>query len=141
MIRKAADDLSPPSQADLRRLRQAMEGPIDLSDIPESPPGRRKKRTLNSKDRPSIIRHAILVEMRRRGMTRYQLWKAAQPHCGTLSESAVYEFLRGQRQIGLAYVEAMMVAMSLQITALPPTITLHMAKPVAPAGRGGHHRR
>jgi hypothetical protein len=35
----------------------------------------------------------------------------------TLSQSAVYEYLRGQRDIGVASVEALMAAAELQVTA------------------------
>jgi hypothetical protein len=35
IIQKTADELPPASQEDLDRLRQAMEGPIDTSEIPE----------------------------------------------------------------------------------------------------------
>jgi hypothetical protein len=50
-------------------------------------------------------------------MTRYELWKRARAHCPTISESAVYEYLRGQRQIGVAYVEALMRAAGVVVAA------------------------
>jgi hypothetical protein len=34
-IRKTAVEIPPPSKEDLDRLRRAMEGPIDTSDVPE----------------------------------------------------------------------------------------------------------
>src|SRR5437867_5019635 len=46
----------------------------------------------------STIRDAILNELDKREISRYQLWKLARAHCATIPESAVYEFLRGQRQ-------------------------------------------
>ena len=49
------------------------------------------------------------------GMTRYELWKKARDHCGTLSRSAVYEYLRGSRDIGVEYAEALMMAASLKV--------------------------
>ncbi len=48
-------------------------------------------------------------------MTRYELWKKARAHCGTLSRSAVYEYLRGVRDIGVEYAEALMTAANLKI--------------------------
>jgi hypothetical protein len=67
---------------------------------------------------PSPIRDALLSELGRRDMTRYQLWKLARQHCGTLSESAVYEFLRGQRSISVSYCEAMLKALDLGVMPL-----------------------
>ena len=49
-------------------------------------------------------------------MTRYELWKSAREHCATLPQSAVYEYLRGQREIGLPYAEALMAAVGLGVT-------------------------
>src|SRR4051812_33391310 len=96
-----------------------MEAPIDTSDIPEKRgPFRPIKRDLS--DRPSrghksSIRAAILGALERQQMTRYQLWRAARFHCESLSQSAVYEYLRGQRDIGIPYVEALMEASGLTV--------------------------
>jgi hypothetical protein len=67
---------------------------------------------------PSRIRSAILAELGRRRLTRYQLWKIARNDCPTLTQSAVYEFLRGFRQLGLRYIEALMVALSLRVVTM-----------------------
>jgi hypothetical protein len=48
-------------------------------------------------------------------MTRYQLWKRAREVCDTLPESAVYEFLRGDREIGVRYIEALLAAAGLTV--------------------------
>jgi hypothetical protein len=64
---------------------------------------------------PSRIRSAILNELGRRQMTRYELWKTAHQSCPTLPQSAVYEFLRGFRQIGLGYLDALLAALDLDL--------------------------
>jgi len=48
-------------------------------------------------------------------MTPYRLWKEAMSYCPTLSQSAVHEFLKGQRQIELPYAEALLAAMNLEV--------------------------
>jgi hypothetical protein len=100
-------------------MLKAMEGPIDTSDIPERKIGSarvwRDAQGRLPKRVPNMVSDAILKELGRRKMTRYELWKAARAHCATLPESAVYEFLRGQRQIGVKYLEAMLVALKLRI--------------------------
>jgi len=59
----------------------------------------------------SPIREAVLNELGRRDITRYQL-------CKTLPESAVYEFLRGQRAISVDYCEALLKALDLGVRPL-----------------------
>jgi hypothetical protein len=49
-------------------------------------------------------------------ISRNDLWKAARKKCPSLPESAVYEFLRGQRQIGVAYIDALLLALGLVVT-------------------------
>jgi hypothetical protein len=61
------------------------------------------------------VRRAILESLDEHGMTRYELWKKARAHCGTLSRSAVYEYLRGVRDIGVEYAEALMMAADLRV--------------------------
>ena len=63
----------------------------------------------------SQIRSAILAELGRRQMSRYQLWKTARKYCPTLTQSAVYEFLRGIRQLGLAYIEALLATQDIRL--------------------------
>jgi hypothetical protein len=121
VVRRAAADVPPPTPAHLAHLRAVMDGPIDVSDIPER--AGRGARVVRDEDgrlpRPakSMILRALLAQLRRRGMTRYGLWKKARTYCPTISESAVYEYLRGRRQIGVAYIEALMRAAGLTVTA------------------------
>lgn len=103
----------------LADLVTAMDGPIDTSEIPEAK-GRpaRVRRDASGRVReqpPSPIRRAILAALGRRGMTRYQLWAGARKHCKTLSQSAVYEYLRGQRAINSVYLDALLRAAGLVV--------------------------
>jgi hypothetical protein len=61
------------------------------------------------------IRGAIIKEMQRQGLTRYQLWKTSRALCPKLPSSAVYEFLDGRRQAGSNYIEAMLEALRLEV--------------------------
>jgi hypothetical protein len=123
LVRRRASEAPPLSQEDLERLRAGMDGPIDTSDIPEANgPLRRLKRDAQGRLpqplpelRDSPIRLAILAQLERQQMTRYQLWQAARAHCATLSRSAVYEYLRGHRAIGLRYAEALIEAAGLAV--------------------------
>jgi len=124
IVRKTIDELEPTAHGDLERLRNAQSradaiadssegdglGP-ETSRLPRDPDGRLIKPP------PSRIRSAILDELGNRSMTRYKLWKAAQKNCPTLPQSAVYEFLRGFRQIGLNYIEAILAALNLDVVA------------------------
>jgi hypothetical protein len=121
IIRKTADEImAGRTPADIERLRAAMNGPIDTSEIPERlgparyPLIRDAKGNIPKKP-PSAIRDAILRELGRRKMTRYELWKRAKKHCRTLPDSAVYEFLLGQRAIGVDYCEALLKALDLEV--------------------------
>ncbi len=119
MVRKRAEDLPPLGRAARTRLRAAMAGPVDTSELPAQSgrptrvPGVR--RTAPTPAPRSAIRDAILAELGRREITRYALWKAARRHCATIPESAVHEFLRGTRQIELPYVEALLHAVELVV--------------------------
>jgi len=123
LVRIKAEDLPKATEADLARLRAGDEVPIDTSDIPESKgPVRRLKRDAQGRLpqplpelRDSPTRRAILAQLGRRQMTRYELWQAARVHCPRLPASAVYEFLRGQRVIGLMYAEALLEAAGLVV--------------------------
>jgi hypothetical protein len=123
IVRRRAGDIKPATEADLARLRAGASRPIDTADIPEKTgPVRRIKRNADGRLpqplptlRDSPIRRAILAELERRQMTRYQLWQAARKHCPKLPASAVYEYLRGQREIGLPYAEALMEAAGLAV--------------------------
>lgn len=118
-VKTSATEIPPIAEIDLARLRATLKRPIDTSDIQEQIPGstnaRQLKAGLRSEPPKSAVRDAILAQLKRRNMTRYQLWKRAQGYCSTLPESAVYEFLRGERQIGLAYAEALMEAVELTV--------------------------
>jgi hypothetical protein len=118
-VRLTTAELPPPSAEGLARLRAAMGAPVDTSDVPDAGGRRRVERGPGGrlpKPRESPIRAALLEELGRRGMTRYQLWRAARAHCPTLHQSAVYEYLRGRREIGLPYAEAMMQAAGLVVS-------------------------
>jgi hypothetical protein len=123
IVRRTAADIKPPTPKELARLRRAMNGPIDTSDIPEQvlpgryPVIRDDRGRIPTKPR-SLIREAILGELGRRKMTRYELWKRARQHCSTLPNSAVYEFLLGRRAISIDYCEAMLKALNLGVTCL-----------------------
>jgi hypothetical protein len=116
-IRKSVMEIPSTSPADLDRLRAAMAEPVDTSDIPERRPGQRLQRDANGRilPRKSIIREAVTEEMRRRGLTAYRLWQIARTHYPTLSQAAVHEFLKGQRQLELPSVEALLVAVNLRV--------------------------
>ena len=122
IVRKTDDALPATTRADLDRLRNAMarsdsETTTGEGPKPGSNPLRRDADGRIIKPSPSRIRTAILEELGKRRMTRYKLWKAAREHCPTLTQSAVYEFLRGFRQLGLSYVEAMLAALNLDVVA------------------------
>jgi hypothetical protein len=94
------------------------EEAIDTSDIPERTGERRRMiRDENGRlpRRRSLIRESIAAEMTAREMTTYALWKAAREHCPTISETAVGDFLKGNRSVGLEYLEAMMSALEMTI--------------------------
>jgi hypothetical protein len=103
----------------LSRLRNAMKaGERDTPSVGLPDPSKRLKRDASGRippKLPSVIRDAILTELESRGITRYQLWKLAKEHCGTIPESAIYEFLRGQRHLGLEYIEALIAALHLAV--------------------------
>ncbi len=130
---RVAGQVPPVPPEHLAELLAARDSPVDTSDIPERT-GRaiRVKRDAEGRlpaGRESPIRRAILAALGRRKMNRYQLWQEARQHCSTLTQSAVYEFLRGQREIGLPYVEAIMQAAGLTVTTAGPR---KAAKPKAP---------
>ncbi len=122
IVRKTADQIPPATKADLERLSRAMvrsdaEARRNGGDVSVSEP-RRLIRNANgriTKPPPGRIRSAILAELGRRQMSRYRLWKIARKDCPTLTQSAVYEFLRGVRQLRLGYVEAMLWALNLRV--------------------------
>ena len=122
LVRRAADDVPPATQEHLAHLLTATGGPIDTSEIPETK-GRASRVQRDDSGRmaqvrPGLIRQAILEALKQREMTRYQLWRDARTLCPTLNQSAVCEYLRGQRDIGVLYVEALLEAAGLVVSPL-----------------------
>lgn len=99
--------------AELKRLAERPDDQIDISDIPKQDLA--NGRWVRGGHRVGGIRGAIILEMGRRGLTRYQVWKLAREHCPTLPNSAVYEYLDGRRQVGSEYIEAMLAALGLEV--------------------------
>jgi hypothetical protein len=119
VVRKKATEIKPASAADLDRLRGAMDGPIDTSEIPEKRGGfHRLKRDTEGQlpKRRSLIRDAIKRELASRKMTPYRLWKEAMNYCPSISQSAVYDFINGERQLELPYAEALLAAVNLGVS-------------------------
>jgi hypothetical protein len=116
-VRKRAADIPAATSSDLNRLRAAMRAPVDMSEIPE------RRRFVSLKRGPdgslpprrSIIREAVQREMRRLHLTAYRLWKMARAHYPVLSQSAVHEFLKGERQLELPSAEALLAAVQLRL--------------------------
>src|SRR5713101_1097696 len=117
IVRKSAGEIPPASTADLDRLRAAMQGSIDSGEIPERRKFHRLKRDASGRLPPkkSIIREAVARQMQHLHLTVYRLWQLARAHYPTLSQSAVHEFLKGQRQLELPSVEALLAAVHLRI--------------------------
>lgn len=117
-VRWKAGDLPPITPERLAELKAIPDEAIDFSDIPECAGGARLRRDADGRlpKRRSVIRDAIAASMAERGMTTYALWKEAKVHCPTISETAVGEFLKGRRSIGLEYIEALMTASGLTVT-------------------------
>src|SRR5204863_10088360 len=98
MIRRSAGDGHATTAQDLARLRETMPRPVQTDDIPElkgteAPVCRDASGNLPRREL-GPVRRAMLESLDDQGMTRYELWKKAHAHCGTLSRSAVYEYLR-----------------------------------------------
>lgn len=122
VMRKAAGEIPRPDAEGLARLRALKDRPVDTSeagDAPETvgplrpvavgPEGRPLRRP------PDLFRDAILARLDQLGMNRGQLYRKAREYCPTLSESAVYEYLRGQRDVQSAYLSALLKAAELTI--------------------------
>lgn len=117
VIRKSASEIPPATKADLDRLRAAMQGPIDTSEISERRQFQRLYRDASGRlpPRKSLIREAIAQQMEAQRLTAYRLWRLAKVHYSPLSQSAVHEFLRGQRQLELPSIEALLAALDLRL--------------------------
>lgn len=133
VIRKSVHDLRAPTRQDLDRLHAAMGGTIDTGDIRERQKFVRLKRDSKGRlpTRKSVIRDAVALEMRQRGWTAYRLWKLAREHYAGLSQSAVHEFLKGQRELELPSIEALMAAARLQVV----TTSKSKRRPIDPPAR------
>jgi hypothetical protein len=116
-VRKSAGEIPAATAADLNRLRAAMDNPIDTSEIPERRKFDRLPRDTNGgiSVRKSIIRDAVAREMRHLHISAYRLWRMARSHYPLLSQSAVHEFLKGERQLELPSVEALLAAVNLRV--------------------------
>jgi hypothetical protein len=120
-IQIAADKIPVRTPQELARLNAAMRRPVKPSEErewDELGPKVRRDADGNIVRRPlGPIGRAILASLDRHKMTRYELWKKAHARCDTLSASAVYEYLRGTRNIGSEYVEALIEAARLKVVA------------------------
>lgn len=98
---------------ELHRRAASGTSPVDTSDIPKQQPS--DGTWVRGGHLVGGIRGAIIKEMQRQGLTRYQLWKTSRTLCPKLPSSAVYEFLDGRRQAGSNYIEAMLDALRLEV--------------------------
>jgi hypothetical protein len=116
-VRKSAAQVPPASRTDLERLHAAMQGRIDTTEVPERRKFQRLERDANGRlpPRKSMIREAIAQEMQRLHLTVYRLWLLARAHYPALSQSAVHEFLKEQRQLELPSIEALLAAVNLRV--------------------------
>lgn len=120
IVRRTPAQVKRSTPLELTRLAARASEPVDTSDIRErrgpcarvvrSPGGRIVR------PQSSILRAAILAEVKKSGISGHELWKRARQYCETIPESAVYEFLAGKRQVGLAYLDAMLEAMELTVS-------------------------
>jgi hypothetical protein len=119
VIRKSAAEIPSATAADLDRLRAATQGAIDSKDIRERRQFQRLRRDLEGRlpPRKSMIREAVARQMQHLDLTVYRLWQMARRHYPPLSQSAVHEFLKGQRQLELPSVEALLAAVNLRVVA------------------------
>jgi hypothetical protein len=121
IVRKSAGEIPPASRADLERLRGAMHRSIDTAEIPVRRKFHRLKRDASGKipPRKSILREAVSRQMQRLHLSAYRLWQVARVHYPPLSQAAVHEFLKGQRQLELPSVEALLAAVHLRVVRRP----------------------
>ena len=117
IVRKSVGEVPSASRSDLDRLRAAMRSRIDTREIPLRRKFHRLRRDASGRLplRKSMIREAVARQMKHLHLTAYRLWQMARVYCPTLSQSAVHEFLKGQRQLELLSVEALLAAARLQL--------------------------
>jgi hypothetical protein len=117
-IRMTSEEIPATTAEELARMLAIPDEAIDTSDIPERRgPRRRLQRDGDGRlpGRQGVIRETIAAAMAERDLTVYALWKEAKAHCPTISETAVGDFLKGRRSIGIDYLEAIMHALGLTI--------------------------
>ena len=122
IVRLSAGAVPPATKGDLSRLREAAKGRIDTSEIPEARSFERLERDVINgllPSRKSIIRDAVAKEVKRRHLTVYRFWQLARAFSPSLSQSAVHEFLKGQRQLELQSIEALLAAAQLRVVSRP----------------------
>jgi hypothetical protein len=117
-VQRSAGELPWTSPEEIERIGSIPDDAIDPSDCPELQGNRRPVREAPGRPippNPGPIARIILRRLGRLQMTRYELWKGARDQCPTLSQSAVYGFLRGDRDIGVKYLEAILDAAGLRV--------------------------
>lgn len=102
-----------------------MERAIDTGEIPKRRQFRRLKRDADGRlpRRKSLIREAVAHRMESLHLTVYRLWRLAKTHYPPLTQGAIQEFLKGQRQLELPSIEALLAALDLTLvngSAPPP---------------------
>jgi hypothetical protein len=115
----SAAEIPRPTAADLARLEEARlipEQPGEYEEFSGCGPVVRRNATGELPRWPlDSVRRAMLKSLDQQQMTRYELWKKARAHHKSLSASAVYEYLRGARDLGIESVEALMKAANLKV--------------------------
>jgi hypothetical protein len=131
-IRMSAGEGRATTARDLARLRETMRRPVQTDDISELKGTEAPVCCASSGKLPASrlgpVRRAILESLDDHKMTRYELWKKARAHCGTLSRSAVYEYLRGARDIGVQYAEDLMMAAKLKVVGQEQSVRMKERK-------------
>jgi hypothetical protein len=143
VVRRKAMAIPLATEADLARLRGAMDGPIVTSDIPDQRCAfHRLSRDSTGRlpTRKRVIRGAVVRELEHLNMTTYRLWKEAKAHCPMLSHAAVHEFIKGQRQLELPCPEVLMAAVHLGIARNEPPAKRQYATPSASKSNGAAKR-
>ena len=146
VVRFSADEIPARTPEDMARLKAAMDIPVEPSEdlessLPIGPEVRRDASGRIMKRSLGQLRAAILAALDHHEMTRYELWKKAHAHCDSLSASAVYEYLRGEREIGSEYMEALMEAARLKVVAQggskarKPTVVSQTGETLKPTSR------
>src|SRR2546426_5245680 len=88
IVRKTADEIRTSTSLELAKLARQIGDPVDTSDLPErAGPSHRVVRDSGGRIvRPeqSLLRSAILAEVKRRGTSGHHLWKEARKYCLTI---------------------------------------------------------